>query len=85
MGYAGRHKLRRKAEIRDLEEIATQLDALKGEADSWLTGPSYDMVKFRLEEAHSAVEVAATEARHTIREHKGDPSTEKAKEMVGAR
>jgi hypothetical protein len=85
MGYAARHEYRRKAEIRDLEEIATQLAALKGEADTWLTDPSYDMVKFRLEEARSAVEIAATEARHTIREHKGDPSTEKAKEMVGAR
>jgi hypothetical protein len=85
MGYAARHEYRRKAEIRDLEEIATQLAALKGEADTWLTDPSYDMVKFRLEEARSAVEVAATEARHTITEHKVDPSIEKAKEMVGAR
>jgi hypothetical protein len=88
MGYTARdeqHRRKVEAEIRDLEEIATQLAALKGEAEAWLTNPPYDMVQFRLEETRSTVEAAATEARNSIREQKGEPSTEKAKEMVGAR
>jgi hypothetical protein len=87
MGYTARHEDRRRkveAEIRDLEEIATQLALLECEADTWLTDPRYDMVHFLLHETRSAVEAAATEAMHSIREHKGEPSTEKAKEMVGA-
>jgi hypothetical protein len=87
MSYTASHEHRWKveAEIRDLEEIATQLASLKAESEVWLTDPSYDMVRFRLEQTRSAVEAAATEARHSIREQKGQPSTQKAKEMVGAR
>jgi hypothetical protein len=88
MNSTARHQHRRRkveAEIRDLEEIATQLAALKSEAEAWLTDPSYEMVQFRLEETCSAVEAAATEARHSMRrEHEGEPSTEKARELVGA-
>jgi hypothetical protein len=87
MGYTASHEHRRRkveAEIRDLEQIATQLASLKGEAEAWLTDPTYEMVHFRLQETRSAVEAAATEARHTMREHEGEPSREKTKEMVGA-
>jgi hypothetical protein len=87
MSYMASHEHRRRkveAEIRDLEQIATQLASLKGEADAWLTDPTYEMVHLRLEEARSAVEAAATEAGHTMREHEGEPSREMAKELVGA-
>jgi hypothetical protein len=79
------HRRKAEAEVRDLEELATQLASLKSEAEAWLTDPSYEMVQFRLEETCSAVEAAATEARHSIRrEQEGEPSTEKARELVGA-
>ncbi len=87
MSYTASHEHRRRkveTEIRDLEEIATQLASLKGEVDAWLTDPSYDMVHVRLEETRSAVEAAATEARHTMREREGEPLREEAKELVGA-
>jgi hypothetical protein len=88
MSYTASHEHRRRkveTEIRDLEEIATQLASLKDEVDAWLTDPSYDMVHLRLEETRSAVEAAATEARHTtMREREGEPSREEAKELVGA-
>jgi hypothetical protein len=52
---------------RDLADIAGQLASLKGEANSWLRDPDYDALKHRLENAHSAAEAAAVEARRRVR------------------
>jgi hypothetical protein len=56
---------------RDLADIAGQLAALKGEANSWLRDPDYDTLKLRLEASHSAVEAAAVEARRRVRLNEG--------------
>jgi hypothetical protein len=52
---------------RDLAEIASHIGQLKGEARAWLSDPNYNTLKLRLEAAHSAVEVAAVEARRRVR------------------
>ena len=56
---------------RDLAEIATHLGQLKGEANSYLTSPSYDRLHHRLENALSAVEAATIEARRRVRLNDG--------------
>jgi hypothetical protein len=40
---------------------------VKAEAIAWLSDPSYDVPRFRLEKAHSAVEAATIEVRHRVR------------------
>jgi hypothetical protein len=52
---------------RDLADIAGQLASLKGEARAWLSEPNYDILKLRLESAHSALEAATVEARRRVR------------------
>jgi hypothetical protein len=52
---------------RDLADIAGQLASLEGEARAWLSDPNHDILKLRLESAHSAVEAAAVEARRRVR------------------
>jgi hypothetical protein len=52
---------------RDLAEIATHIGQLKGDANAYLSNPSYDRVKLRLENALSAVEAATIEARRRVR------------------
>ena len=52
---------------RDLADIAGQLASLKGEANSWLRDSNYTTLKLRLENAHSAVDAAAVEARRRVR------------------
>ena len=56
---------------RDLAEIASHISQLKGDANAYLTNPSYDTLKLRLENAHSAVEAAAVEARRRVRLNEG--------------
>jgi hypothetical protein len=56
---------------RDLADIAGQLASLKGEARAWLSDPNYNTLKLRLENAHSAVEAAAVEARRRVRLNEG--------------
>ena len=56
---------------RDLANIAGQLASLKGEANNYLTDPTYNTLKLRLEAAHSAVEAAAVEARRRVRLNEG--------------
>ena len=51
----------------DLAGIAAQLASLKGEANAWLRDSNYNTLKLRLENAHSAVEAAAVEARRRVR------------------
>ena len=52
---------------RDLADIAGHLASLKGEANAWLSDPSYNTLKHRLENALSAVEAAVIEARRRVR------------------
>ena len=56
---------------RDLAEIASHISQLKGDANAYLTNPNYDSLKLRLENAHSAVEAAAVEARRRVRLNEG--------------
>jgi hypothetical protein len=56
---------------RDLAEIATHIGQLKGEANAYLSDPNYDRLKLRLENALSAVEAAAIEARPRVRLNEG--------------
>ncbi len=56
---------------RDLADIAGQLASLKGEAKAWLRDSNYNALKLRLENAHSAVEAAAVEARRRVRMNEG--------------
>jgi hypothetical protein len=42
----------------NLRQSLRGLASLKAEATAWLSGPSYDVLRFRLEEAHSAAEAA---------------------------
>jgi hypothetical protein len=56
---------------RDLAEIATHIGQLKGGANAYLSDPSYDRLKLRLENALSAVEAAILEARRRVRLNKG--------------
>ena len=56
---------------KDLAEIASHISQLKGDANAYLTNPSYDTLKLRLENAHSAVEAAAVEARRRVRLNEG--------------
>jgi hypothetical protein len=52
---------------RDLGEVAAILASVKAEATARLSDPSYDVLRFRLEEAHSAVDAATVEARRRVR------------------
>jgi hypothetical protein len=52
---------------RELANIAARLASVKAEATAWLSDPSYSVLRFRLEEAHSAVEAATIEVRRTLR------------------
>jgi hypothetical protein len=56
---------------RDLAEIATHIGQLKGEANAYLSNPSYDRLKLRLENALSAVEAATIEAKRRVRLNEG--------------
>jgi hypothetical protein len=52
---------------RDLAGLAGELAALKADAYHWLTGPEYAALRYRLEDAHAAVEAALVEARRKVR------------------
>jgi hypothetical protein len=56
---------------RELPDLAAQLDSLKGEANAWLSDESYASLRYRLEDAHAAVEAAAVEARRRVRLNEG--------------
>jgi hypothetical protein len=71
MGRPRDHKDAAQELARDLADIAGQLAALKGEANSWLRDPNYDTLKLRLEIAHAAIEAAAVEARRRVRLNEG--------------
>jgi hypothetical protein len=56
---------------RDLAEIASHIGQLKGDANAYLSDPNYDRLNLRLENALSAVEAAAVEARRRVRLNEG--------------
>ena len=56
---------------RDLADIAARISSFKGEANAYLSDPSYDALRLRLENAHAAVEAAAVEARRRVRLNEG--------------
>jgi hypothetical protein len=51
---------------RDLAEVAAQIATFKGEANAYLSDPTYNALRHRLEIAHAAVEAAAVEARRRV-------------------
>ena len=55
----------------DLAEIASRIAQLKADARAYLSDPNYNTLKHRLENAHSAVEAAAVEARRRVRLNEG--------------
>ena len=55
----------------DLAEIASHIAQLKADARAYLSDPNYGTLKLRLENAHSALEAAAVEARRRVRLNKG--------------
>jgi hypothetical protein len=71
MGRPRNHKDATQDIARELADIAGQLAALKGEANTWLRDPDYDTLKLRLEVAHAAAEAAAVEARRRVRLNEG--------------
>ncbi len=71
MGKPRYHKDAAQDIARDLADIASQLASLKGGANAYLSDPSYDTLKHRLERAHSALEAAAVEARRRMRLNEG--------------
>jgi hypothetical protein len=52
---------------RDLAEVASQISTFKGEANAYLSDPTYNALRHRLEIADAAVEAAAVEARRRVR------------------
>ena len=56
---------------RDLAEVAAQISTFKGEANAYLSDPTYNALRIRLETAHAAVEAAAVEARRRVRLNEG--------------
>jgi hypothetical protein len=56
---------------RDLAEVAAQLSTFKGEASAYLSDPTYNALRLRLDTAHAAVEAAAVEARRRVRLNEG--------------
>jgi hypothetical protein len=48
---------------RDLAEIASHIGQFRSEVDAYLSGPNYDRLKLRLENALSAVQAATIEAQ----------------------
>src|SRR5215213_5025830 len=62
---------------RDLSGLAGERAALKADAHHWLTGAEYGALRYRLEDAHAAVEAALVEARRKLK--KAPPKTARLK------
>jgi hypothetical protein len=52
---------------RDLSALVGELNAMRADANHWLTGPEYTALRHRLEAAHAAAEAALVEARRRVR------------------
>jgi hypothetical protein len=51
--------------------VASHIGQLKGDANAYLTDPTYDGLKLRLENALSAVEATTIQARRRVRMNEG--------------
>jgi hypothetical protein len=56
---------------RDLSALVKELNALRADANHWLTDPEYGPLRLRLEGAHAAAEAALVEARRRVRLNEG--------------
>jgi hypothetical protein len=56
---------------RGMADVAHQISTLKGGTNAWLPDESYEALRYRLENAHAAVEAAAVEARRRVRLNEG--------------
>ena len=54
-----------------LTQLSGELAQLKADANHWLTGPEYESLRHRLEDAHAAAEAALIEARRRVRLNEG--------------
>jgi len=52
---------------RDLVDVAARISTFKGEANAYLSDPTYNPLRLGLEIAHAAVEAATVEARRRVR------------------
>ncbi len=52
---------------RGLSGVSGEPAAPKADARRWLTGPEYDVLHLRPENAHAAIEAALIEARRRVR------------------
>jgi hypothetical protein len=52
---------------RDLSALVGEINALRADANQWLTDPEYAALRHRLESAHAAAEAALVEARRRVR------------------
>ena len=57
--------------VRDLAQLAADLNRTKADAAHWLDGPEYASLRHRLENAHAALEAALIEARRRVRLNEG--------------
>jgi hypothetical protein len=56
---------------RDLSAVVKEMNALRVDANHWLTGPEYASLRLRLESAHAATEAALVETRRRVRLNEG--------------
>jgi len=56
---------------RNLSALVGELNALRADANHWLTGSEYTPLRLRLESAHAAAEAALVEARRRVRLNEG--------------
>jgi hypothetical protein len=54
--------------------VRAQIATVKGEANAYLSDPSYNALRLSLEDAHAAVEAATVEARRRVRMNDEDAS-----------
>jgi len=52
---------------RDLADVSAHIATFKGEANAYLSDPTYNALRHRLEMAHAAVETATVEERRRVR------------------
>jgi hypothetical protein len=56
---------------RDLADVSAQISTFKCEANAYLSDPTHNALRLRLEIAHAAVEAATVEARRRVRLNEG--------------
>jgi hypothetical protein len=56
---------------RDFSALVKELNALRADANHWLTDTEYTALRLRLEGAHASAEAALVEARRRVRLNEG--------------